>query len=406
MEPTKIKVLHLITNLPPGGAQDNTIFTVNLHDKERYEVWLATMPGGTKLAEVNPEVKIRLIPTMRWEISPWFDFLTLVDLYRFIRKERFDIVHTHISKAGILGRFAAWLARTPIVVHTIHTFAFHDFQPKWKNWLYIMLERIAARMTYRLVAVSSLNIDKSLQYNIGQSEQFSTIYSGIELSKFELPDFDPEAYRLQLGLDPDRPIVGVVGRLTFQKNPTCFVRAVSLLADRYPDVQFVLVGDGELREEVEQLRDALGLKERLILLGHRADTPQIFSCLDIVAHTSFYEGMGRVFAEAMACSKPIVATDVDGVAEAVDGIERGLLVPPNDPEALAEALSRLLDDRNLAMQMGQRGQAWVKERFEVRQMVRQIEALYERSLYEKAPSRALPLTSQQEPGFSLVKGSK
>lgn len=371
----KIKVLHLITNLPPGGAQDNTIFTVNLHDRERYEVWLATMPGG-RFDELAQDVRLEIIPSLRWEISPWHDLQAWWEIYRLIRRERFDIVHTHISKAGILGRLAAFLARMPRVVHTIHTFAFHDFQSRWKNGFYIALERLAAPLTTKFIAVSRLNIEKSLRAGIGRQGQFVTIYSAIDLPRCRVPSAPREEIRRRVGLDAERPVAGVIGRLTFQKNPVCFVEAVALLADRFPQWQFVMVGDGELRPDVEAAIARHGLADRLPLLGHRVDTPDMFHMLDLFVHTSRYEGMGRVFAEAMAMRCPIVATDVDGVAEAVDGQERGLLVPPADPAALARAMSELLDDPERRRRMGEAGYAWVMRHFDVKEMVRAIEALY------------------------------
>jgi len=394
----KVKILQLITNLPFGGAQDHTIYTVNLLNKERYEVWFAAMPGG-RFDELDPEVHLEVIPSMRWEVSPWCDLRALWETFRFIRRERFDIVHTNISKAGILGRLAAFFARTPIVIHTIHTFPFHDFQARWKQACFVALERLAATITTRFIAVSRLNIARSLAAGVGRPEQFVTIYSCIDLPRHMTPSASQEELRRRVGLDPARKVVGVIGRLTYQKNPLCFVDAVARLATRYPECQFVMVGDGELRAEVETHIHSLGMADRIRLLGHRTDIPDMFYMMDIVVHTALYEGMPRVLAEAMAMRRPLIATDVDGVAEAVDGVERGLLVPPEDPAALAEAMATLLADSERCLRLGEAGYAWVMDHFDVRAMVQAIEALYEQLLAEQGAPHPKPCRggSHREP---------
>lgn len=388
-EAPRVKVLHLITYFPIfHGAQENTCLTVNYHDKARYEVWLGTQPGGSLLPSVQPEVHVALIPHLQREAHPLNDLLAFWEIYRLCRRERFTIVHTHISKAGVLGRLAAWLARTPVILHTVHTISFQASQSRWMNRLYLWLEKLCAPMTSRFLVVSPLNTAKHLEARIGKPEQYEVVYSGIDVERLRARRYGPETVRANLGVPADHRLIVWIGRLAYQKDPRCFVRAAAVVCRDVPAVTCLMVGDGPLRAEVEALIAELGMRGRIILTGFRDDVPEILAAASLLGHSSRFEGMGRVISEAMLLGIPVAGTAVDGVAEAIEsGTRGGLLVPPEQPEQLAAAMRRLLEDRALVERLTTAGKAWAWARFDARQMVRQIEAIY----VEELRRRGIPL---------------
>jgi glycosyltransferase involved in cell wall biosynthesis len=373
-----VKVLHLITYFPVfHGAQENTCLTVNYHDKQRYEVWLGTRPGGSLLPSVQSDVHVALIPHLQRAVHPLKDLRAFWEIYRLCRRERFTIVHTHISKAGVLGRLAAWLARTPIIVHTVHTISFQASETRWVNRLYLWLEKRCTPITIRFLVVSQLNTTKHLEAHIGKPEQYQVVYSGIDVERLQARRYGPETVRANLGVPADQRLIVWIGRLAYQKDPLCFVRAAAAVCRDVPDVTCLMVGDGPLRAEVEALIDELGMRGRIIVTGFRDDAPEILASANLLGHSSRFEGMGRVISEAMLLGVPVAGTAVDGVVEAIEsGARGGLLAPPEQPEQLAAAMRRLLDDRMLVEQLTAVGKPWAWARFDAREMVRQIEAVY------------------------------
>ena len=378
----RLKALHVITTLPRlSGAADNTRYTANLLDQDRYEVHLACGPAEMDTSKVASHVRVIVVPSLTRPIRPFADSRATWQLYRLMRREQYDIVHTHNSKAGIVARLAARLARTPIVVHTAHTISFAASTSTAVNRLYQVTERFVAPLTARIVTVSTLNTAAYLNAGIGTPEQFATIYSGVETARFLNPP-DRELCRAELGLAPSQPLVLWIGRLNRQKDPLTAVRGFRLLADRLPSALLALAGEDSIGESLEpQVRvliTELRLSETVRLLGYRSDIPRLLAAADLVLHTSLYEGLGRSIVESMLAGVPIVATAVDGVLEAIDpGRRGGYLVPPADPAALAAAATRLLSDRELASRLGAAGQAWAVERFDVHHMVQQLDDLYQ-----------------------------
>ncbi len=385
---TKVRVLHVITRLIIGGAQENTMLTAALLDPTRYTVEVISGPQTGPEGSLIPEVRARgiqltILPSLVREIRPLKDLAAFAGLARLIRRRRYDIVHTHSSKAGILGRWAARLAGIPIIVHTVHGWAHHDRQRPLVRRIYVLLERITQRVTDRLVAVSPRNIEKGLADAIAAPEKYVTIRSGIELDRFRVPARPREAVRAELGIPQGAVVVGTVTRLSPQKAPLDFVAAAAQVAAQRRDAHFVIVGDGPLRAEVEAQVSALGLARRVRLTGLRRDVPDLLHSFDIFALTSLWEGLPRVLPQAMAAGLPIVATAVDGNAEAVTDGENGFLTPAGDPPAMAAALLRLLESPALREDMGRVGQTMVEE-FGAVKMVQDIAALYEALLAERA----------------------
>jgi glycosyltransferase involved in cell wall biosynthesis len=382
----KTRICHIITLLELGGAQQNTLHTVAHLDRRRFQVSLIAGAGGHLDGEAAaiPDLEVHLLPELRREVHAGRDLLALVRLVAILRKMQPDLVHTHSSKAGILGRWAAHLAGVPRVVHTIHGFGFHPRMPFLKRRLFQTLEVWAAPLTTRFLAVSSANLEAGVHAGLFPRDKARILRSGVVLAPFR-NGISAGRLREDLGIPSGAPLAGMVACLKPQKAPSDFVAAAARVATRLPDAHFLLVGDGELRAEVEEDVRRLGMAGRFHLLGWRRDVPCIFKNLDLLVLTSLWEGLPRVVPEAMAAGIPVVATRVDGTPEVVVEGETGFLVEPHDVENLSERIAWLLSHRDAAKRMGERGRGRVGE-FDIDVMVRRQEELYE-ELLSSPPAR-------------------
>ena len=373
----KIKLLHVITHLPIGGAQDNTLYTVELLDKDKYDISLCCNLSGELVnrAKKIKHVKIYDIPNLLREVSIVNDIRAFLSLYSLIKKENFTIIHTHSSKAGFLGRIAAMLNKTPIVIHTIHGFAFHDYMNSFKKNIFIYLEKLSAKWTHGLITVSNLNKKKVVDLGIAPIEKLKNIYSGIDLSLFTNEKNDE--FRKELKLDSSHLLLGSVGRLSHQKDPITMIEAFCIVSKRFSNAHLTLVGDGELHDEILIKIDQLQLTGKVHLTGNKNDPWKIYHSLDLFIMSSIYEGLGRSITEALSCGVPVVCTSVEGVPEIVRDNETGILVPPKDPGALAIGIIKSLNDIDNARKMAEEGRKFVNENFDVKKMVDDINTLYD-----------------------------
>lgn len=391
-----IRVLHPITRLIIGGAQENTMLTAQLMNhsdpyKGRYRVDVVsgpqTGPEGSLIEEVRArDVKLTILPELLREISPLNEFKALAKLRVMMRgkdgKPAYDIVHTHSSKAGVLGRLAAKWAGVPIIVHTVHGWSFHDKMSPCKKALYVLLEKMGDAVGDAMIVVSPNDIEKGLVEGISQRERYTLIRSGIEMERFGHPQISRDEMRRQLGIPPDALVVGSVTRLSAQKAPLDLVATFAEIHKVRPDVYFVVVGDGSLRAEVETALRENGIFDRTILTGLRRDVPELLNTFDVFVLTSLWEGLPRVLPQAMATGLPIVCTQADGSAEAVAEGQNGYLVARGDTAGMSERVLRLLNDRNLRGTMGAEGRRRAPE-FSVTTMVAEIDKLYTRLLKQK-----------------------
>lgn len=382
----RIRVLHPITRMIIGGAQENTMLTAQLLAPETWDVDVVCGPQtGSEGSLIEPTrergISLLIEPTLVREISLLKDARAFFRLRKLMRDGAYDVVHTHSSKAGILGRWAAKAAGVPVIIHTVHGWGHHERQHPLVRWFYVTLEKLTLPITDKLIVVSGLNIDKGLADGIGTRDDYVVIRSGIEMDRFGNPQRSRDEMRSELGIPHGALVIGTVTRLSPQKAPLDFVEmaqkiaSASKIAAQNSDTYFVMVGDGPLRGEVEAAIAAAGLSEQFVLTGLRRDVPELLTVFDVFALTSLWEGLPRVLPQAMSTVLPVVATTSDGNAEIVSEGKNGFLVPPGDTTQIAELVLSLLNDPGKRRQMGEAGREIAKE-YDVRHMVSQIDALY------------------------------
>ncbi|WP_411153205.1 glycosyltransferase family 4 protein [Streptomyces sp. A30] len=359
-----------------AGAGGNTLLTALGMDPDRYEVWVAGVPGDDLWERAAAEgVHTVHIPGFR-DVITLADVLVLWRLVRLIRRERFTIVHTHSAKGGFLGRLAARLCGTPVVVHTFHAISFHDQMPRWRRALYRSLERVTKHFTHAYLAVAPRLALEAVDQRLAPPGRVEVVPSAVDLAGIP-GGFDPASRRI-LGVPEGIALIGTVGRIIYQKAPLDFVRMAALVHEWYPDTAFVIVGDGPLADEVRRLAADLGVDVRIT--GWRPDAARLAAGLDVFVITSLYEGLGRALSEALAAARPVVATAVNGVPDLVEPGATGLLVAPSDSSGLARAVGWLLDHPEQAAAMGRQGRVRVRTAFSQDAMCAAVDACYRRLL--------------------------
>jgi glycosyltransferase involved in cell wall biosynthesis len=341
----RLNVLHVITMLELGGAQRNTLDTVASLDRGEFVPGLACADRGDLLPDARALADVALfeIAHLRREVAAVADARALVELRRAIRAFRPDIVHTHSSKAGILGRLAARRERVPVVVHSIHGFGFGRHQPWPVYRAFLAAERLASRWTTAFVAVSRRNLEEGVRLRLFPASRARVIRSGVDLAPFRAHAGGGNLRR-ELGIPASAPLVVQIACFKPQKAPERFVEVAARLAPRFPHAHFVLIGDGALRPRLERLGRAAGLEGVLHLPGWRRDVPAVLDTAAVATLTSRFEGLPRVLVEALAAGVPVVAMAVDGVNEVVRDGENGFLLPPNDVAGVADRVGRILED--------------------------------------------------------------
>ena len=369
-----IKVAHIITRLDFGGAQGNTLYTAASLDRARFDPFIIAGPGG----RLKPEAgQSRLVTAGRLarEISPVGDIAAFFELRRLIKGEAPDVVHTHSSKAGILGRLAAAAAGVPAVVHTFHGFGFHPRQNFLKRAFYVLLERVCAGLSDALVFVSRSNMETARAAGIGAPAKYRLIRSGVKLSSYPAR-IDRNAVRAALGLAPDSLVVLSIGNAKPQKNPGHFIEAAARLASARPAARFVFVGGGEELDSLRARARGLGLEKTCLFTGWREDSPELLAAADVFVLTSLWEGLPRALVEALRTGLPAVCYATDGVTDILKEGVNGFPVPQGDLGAFCAALARVLDDKALREKLGAGAEATDLAEFDIDYMVRQQEELY------------------------------
>jgi glycosyltransferase involved in cell wall biosynthesis len=374
-EPTPIRVLLAITRLELGGAQRVVLHTARELDREAFTVALAWGPGDPldDEAATIPELERIPIPTLVRPVAPVADLRALSSLRSALRSFRPQIVHTHSSKAGSLGRLAARIEHVPSV-HTVHGFGFTPLQSPPKRALFKAAERFMASFTDHFVTVSEADRSRGIEMGLFDPERTRVIRAAIDLARFRNAG-DGLGARRRLGVPEDVPLVTQIGNFKAQKAPLDFVRVAAKVLERRSNAWFVMVGDGPLRTPAESLARDLGIADRMVFSGWWDDVPGLLAATTVSVLTSRHEGLPCSVVESLAAGVPVVATAVDGTVEVVRPRENGYLAAAGDVGALADPIVRLLGDPDLRKRMGEAAREGLEE-FDQRLMVRQQEDLY------------------------------
>jgi glycosyltransferase involved in cell wall biosynthesis len=384
----KIKVLRIITRLNIGGPALHAILLTSGLDKEKFESHLLTgqegESEGNMLALMKEEaVKPVVIKTLERKISWRNDLRTLWEIWKIVRWIKPDILHTHLAKAGTLGRVVGWLANVPVIIHTFHGHTFHSYFSPLKTKLFILIEKWLSLFTTRIITLSSSQRQEILNYGIGNPKKVIIIPLGLDLEEMLKGKQNEGMLRKELKVGVEIPLVGIIARLVPIKGHHYFLEAARIVATEIPSVKFLIIGDGPLRESLKTRAERLGLENYAIFLGFRRDLAKIYADLDLVVLSSLNEGLPVSIIEAMAARKAVVATNVGGVKDLIRPGVNGLLVPPKRPDLLAEAIISLLKDPSKRKKMGEIAQKKFAPQFKKENLFKNLSSLYHSLLAEK-----------------------
>ena len=386
-----MRIVHIITRLILGGAQENTLITCKVLAQQGHDVTLITGPalgpeGALFEQAKNADFDVIIVNKMRREIRPAYDLAAYSEIKKHLKRLKPDIVHTHSAKAGILGRFAAHALKgrfqrkeTPYIVHGIHGLAFHPYQSDLLNRFYIAIEKAAARKTDFFISVADVMTEKCLAAGIGNPDQFVTAYSAIEETDFlEYPgDQEINDFRRKYGINEQAIVLVTIARLAELKGHDYIIESAAALAAEYENCVWLFVGDGNLSEQVKaQIHLAsLGYRFKFTGLLPPDQIPLAIHASDILVHCSLREGLARVLPQAMLCGKPVISFDIDGAKEVVNE-NTGFLIEPENVDQLTEACAKLIEDHELRFALGENGRESVVEKFAPETMVSVIENVY------------------------------
>jgi glycosyltransferase involved in cell wall biosynthesis len=388
-----VKVLRVIARLNVGGPALHVAYLTSGLAERGYETILVAgtlARGEESMAAVAQArgARIETLAELSRQVAPFHDARAMLRLARLIREERPAILHTHTAKAGAVGRIAALLAgnaRPPIIVHTFHGHVLRGYFNPVTTFLFRTLERLLARVSTTLIAVSPEVRDDLVRLGVAPASKFAVIRLGIELDERVGADSSVRAEtRRVLGIAPDAFLVGWVGRMTGVKRTPDVVRALQRLVAEGVDAYLCLVGDGPDRDELERLAHELGVIKRCLFLGYQDEVARFYEAIDALILPSVNEGTPVSVIEALAARRPAVATRVGGVSDVVDEGMDGFLVDVGDVDALAERLAELVADPEKRARMGEHGRARVLERYAVDRLVDDVDKLYRQLLASRA----------------------
>jgi len=376
------RILHIITRMTRGGAQENTLATIRGLDQKGYQTVLVTGPSWGPEGEILSKAlreghQVVLLPELGREVDFIKDPIAFLKLFWLIRCGRFDLVHTHMSKGGLTGRLAAFLARAPLIVHTPHGHIFHSYFSRATERFFLFLERRLARVTDHLIALTASELREHVDFYVGARSQWSVIPSGVDDALFQQPSAAAMLeLRGKLKIPAGAMVVGFVGRLEPIKGPLFLVQAIPEILKAAPKTHFVFVGNGQERELLEAKVRALGVESEVAFAGDQRNISDFIAVFDVQVVPSLNEGMGRVIVEAGFMAKPVVASLVGGIPDLIIDKKTGLLVPPRDSAAIAAAVVKVLEDTLLALKLGRNLKEHVLSGFTEKQMVEKIDELY------------------------------
>ena len=386
-----MRIMHVSTRLILGGSQENTVLSCEGQADGGHDVSLVFGPiygpEGSLFDRVKAHGNIETIetPNLVRELAPVKDFKCKQDLRKIIRDWKPDVVHTHSSKAGILGRLAAWKEKVPCVIHTIHGLAFHPYQSKWRNSVYILSERIAAKRCHVIACVADAMRDQALKQGIGRPEQYVTVYSGMEVDRYVSPQWSRDEVRRELGISEDDFVLGTIARLAELKGHDDLLDSLEGLMNQRSNLKLLWVGEGWWADRLLGRVKSMGLEGRVITTGlvPSEEIPKYLQAMDVLCHPSYREGLPRTVTQSLLSGTPVIANDVDGTREVCFDGETGRLIPPGDLTALREATEWMMDHPVERAEMGRLGQTLCRERFAASRMVEHLEEIYQKQLDRK-----------------------
>ncbi len=377
-----MRVCHVITKPELGGAQLSTLNILSGLPRDRYDISVITSPKGMLSAEFRAlkDAKAFFSPFLTRPVNLLYDILAFIHIFLIYRCNKYAIVHTHSSKAGIIGRLAACLAGVPVIMHTVHGWSFNDCQHRVIKQLFMSLERTMAGFTTKIICVSKKDMETGLKYKIAGPDKFVLIKYGIPIAEFRRSSADPLVKKKELGITNDGPVIGMIACLKPQKSPLDYVKACIKIYEKMPDANFLLVGDGALRSKCEKVLAPTPLNGRFIFTGWRRDVSEILDIMDVAVLTSKWEGMPISIIEALCKGCPVVATNIGGTGELISDGVTGYVTWPGTYEETAEKVLRILRDPVSFNNMKAQASLSIDESFGVDRMVSEIENLYRRSV--------------------------
>lgn len=390
MPEQKLRILHVITRLILGGAQQNTVMSCAAQVRAGHEVTLAFGPiygpEGSLLAEAKASgARLHELKSMRRAILPGHDLFVYRELRKLIRELRPDVVHTHSSKAGIVGRAAAWHEKVPAVIHTVHGLPFYDRQNRFVHATYVTLERWAARRCHHLVAITPAMVEAFVAKRIAPREKFTVIPSGVDVARFSDSPGARRRARDLLGVSEDEKVIGIIARLDPLKGHHDLLDIVPHLRERIGPFKLVFIGDGWHRSQLEYRVRTERLEDTVVFTGliSHEGVAELAPALDVKALPSYQEGQSRTLIEALLCGCGIVAYNVGGMPSiCIDGVT-GKLASAGDKAELADAIAWMIEHPAERRAMVERGQQHVREQFSSDRMVAMLEELYGRVMKER-----------------------
>lgn len=382
----KTKIAHIITHLELGGAQKTTLSLLEHINKDDYQVHLITSPGGLLAEDALsiPHIKLFLVPALTSQISPIKDAVSFWQIWRYLKREKISLVHTHSSKAGIIGRWAGRLAGARPIFHTVHGWPFYIEANALMRAFYILLEKITSLVTTRLVVVSDVDLRAGLRHVNKKKAKYIKICYGIESKKFLKSDDAKrdraDCLRGSLNIKKESCVIGGIFCFKPQKAPLDFVKIAKEVIDKGAEAQFLSIGDGILRPAAERMSLESGLDGRMRFLGWQKDISSLFPIIDILLLTSRWEGLPVVFLEAMASGIPVVATKVGGAAEVIKDGENGFLQEKGACKRLADNILFLVNNPGKRREFSERARENFREEFDISYMTNRIQTLYERGI--------------------------
>lgn len=370
--PEKIRILELINNAVIGGGPIHVILICKYLNRDHFQVWAGCTPRGDLLEEIRAHSDQFISISISKVPNP----LTIWKIYKLVKKNKIQVIHTHGGVAGLWGRIAAIFAGKVALVHTLHGIHYLNYKSSFLRRIHIYLERMLSRFTDMTICVADADQKKGLHHKLFPVEKQRILRYGMELEQPSISETAKNEFKKRLNLPQNAILFLNVARLHRQKGQIYLLPAFAEVARACPEAHLLIVGDGPERAAIEAQIQNLGIESQVHLLGARKDVDHLLDLTDIFVLSSLWEGLPLAIIEAMGRAKPIVSTHVDGIAEIIQDQKQGLLVPPGNSAALAEAMMTLIKNSKIAVQLGATARKKVLDEYHIQKMIQQLEQLY------------------------------